>query len=295
MSVNELNLKGLGIAEALRKLTATLAQTSPEEAEAEARMLLQGAAGLTRSDLILSPDRILSGDEAEKLEHFIARRLAGEPATRILGARHFWTLDLRVTPDVLDPRPDSETIVSAALEAIGPRKSAPLRILDLGTGSGALLLALLDECPQATGVGVDLSEAACAIARENALRNGLAERTDIRNGRWAEGLTETFDLVVSNPPYIETAVISGLSIEVRHHDPMLALDGGPDGLTAYREIVRALPALLKKNGVAVLELGIGQGPDVTRLAEEAGLSAPWSRTDLGGVERALVLTADQLT
>jgi release factor glutamine methyltransferase len=219
----------------------------------------------------------------------VARRLAGEPATRILGARAFWTLDLRVTPDVLDPRPDSETIVIAALEAIATRKDEPLRILDLGTGSGALLLALLSECPQATGVGVDLSQEACAIARENAERNGLAGRAKIVQGSWIGGLTETFDVIVSNPPYIESAVIPGLAQEVHQHDPMLALDGGADGLTAYREIARALPAVLRPGGVAVLELGIGQGPAVAGLAEAAGLSVRGSREDLGGVQRALVL------
>lgn len=294
MSPDEIDLRGLSLAQALRKISALLSQRAPDDADAEARMLLLGATSLTRSDLILTPEKGLDPDAAQRLAAFVSRRLAGEPATRILGARAFWSLDLRVTPDVLDPRPDSETIVIAALEAIGRRRDAALRILDLGTGSGALLLALLSECSQATGVGVDLSQEACAIARENAIRNGLADRVDIVQGQWANDLTELFDLVVSNPPYIETAQIGGLSDEVRHHDPMLALDGGADGLAAYAEIVLSLRALLKPEGVAVFELGIGQGPDVARLAEDAGLSVCGFRRDLGGIERALVLRRGRL-
>ncbi len=289
MSSGEIDLKGLSLAAALRTIFSLLLQQGHEDAESEARMLLLGATGLTRTDLILSPERALEDDAAERLETFLSRRLAGEPATRILGARAFWTLDLRVSPDVLDPRPDSETIVIAALEAIGPRKDMDLRLLDLGTGSGALLLALLSECPHATGVGVDLSHEACAIARENVDRNGLAGRAEIVQGCWTEGLTGAFDVIVSNPPYIESAVIAGLALEVRQHDPMLALDGGADGLAAYREITQALPAVLRPGGVAVLELGIGQGPAVSRLAEAAGLSVRAFREDLGGIQRALVL------
>jgi release factor glutamine methyltransferase len=289
MNGDEIGLKGLDLAGALHKISSLLSPRALDDAESESRMLLLGAAGLTRLDLILNPERVLANDAAETLEAFVARRLAGEPATRILGARAFWTLDLRVTPDVLDPRPDSETIVIAALEAIGTRKGEALRILDLGTGSGALLLAMLSECPQATGVGVDLSGEACAIARENAVKNGLAGRADIVQGCWTDGLTETFDVVVSNPPYIETAVIADLAREVRQHDPMLALDGGEDGLTAYRKIAQALSAILRPDGVAVLELGIGQGPAVAGLAEAAGLSVRGFRADLGGIQRALVL------
>jgi release factor glutamine methyltransferase len=288
MSGGEIDLKGLGLAATLRKISSLLSHRALD-AESEARMLLLGATGLTRSDLILAPEQMLPGHAAERLEAFVSRRLAGEPATRILGARNFWTLELRVTPDVLDPRPDSETVVVAALEAIGTRKDDALRILDLGTGSGALLLALLSECPQATGVGVDLSTGACAIARENADRNGLAGRVQIVQGCWTDGLQETFDVVVSNPPYIESSVIPGLAPEVRQHDPMLALDGGVDGLAAYCEIAQALPAVLRPGGVAVLELGIGQGPAVARLAEAAGLAVRGFREDLGGVQRAMVL------
>ncbi len=288
MSAEETDLRGHGLAEALRQISALFRQHALENAESEARMLLLGAAGLARSELILNPGRPLDPEDARRLGSFVNRRLAGEPATRILGARAFWTLDLRVTPDVLDPRPDSETIVSAALEALGPRRNEPFRVLDLGAGSGALLLAVLSECKNATGVGVDLSAQACAVARENAERNGLAGRAQILQGRWTDGLVDMFDLVVSNPPYIETDAIQALSVEVKSHDPRLALDGGADGLACYREIVAALPATLRPQGFAVLELGIGQGPAVASLAVTAGLRVWGSRKDLGGVERAMV-------
>ena len=293
MSTGEIEFQGLTLGEALRVISERLTARSIENAGAEARMLLLAAAALSRSDLIVSPDRRLEAQVAEKLRQWLARRIAGEPATRIVGERHFWTLSLRVTPDVLDPRPDSETIVTAALDALGARTSEPLRILDLGVGSGALLLSVLSECPRATGLGVDLSEAACAVARENAVRNGLENRTQIRQGRWTTGLTETFDLVLSNPPYIESASIDGLSIEVRGHDPKLALDGGADGLNAYRDIVSALGAILSPGGIAVLELGIGQAPAVGGLAEVAGLRVVGSKKDLGGVERALILSSER--
>ncbi len=292
MSDDGIVLTGLGLAEACRRISSLLSHHRLDSAEPDARMLVLGGTGCTRTELVLSPDRRLDTHAARKIESFVTRRLAGEPVTRILGSRAFWTLDLRVTADVLDPRPDSETIVRAALEALGARKNTSLRILDLGTGSGALLLALLSECPQATGVGIDLSEEACAVARENAERNALSDRASIAQGRWFEGLRDTFDLIVSNPPYIESAEIAGLATEVRAHDPLLALDGGADGLTAYREIVAGLPSALRGGGFAVLELGAGQETAVTQLAQAAGLRASGTKADLGGVVRALVLEVE---
>lgn len=291
MTIRAQDLVGLGVGKALREITALIGERSPENAEAEARMLLLAAAGLSRAELILNPDAKLDAGGAQRLEGFVARRLRGEPPTRILGERAFWTLSLRVTPDVLDPRADSETIVRAALECLGARKEQPLRILDLGTGTGALLLALLSECPLSSGVGVDLSAAACAVARDNAARNGLTDRARIVQGRWTDKLSEAFDLVVSNPPYIETGALAGLDAEVRDHDPALALDGGGDGLTAYRDILAGLPFVLKPGGWAVLELGMGQGPDVAALAAACGLEVLGFRRDLGGIDRALILRA----
>jgi release factor glutamine methyltransferase len=282
-------LTGLGLAEACRKVSRLFTHKQLDSAESDARMLVLAATGYTRTELVLSPDRRLDAGASQNLERLVARRIAGEPVTRILGSRAFWSLDLRVTADVLDPRPDSETIVLAALEALGPRRDTHLRILDLGTGSGALLLALLSECPHATGVGIDLSEAACAVARENAERTALSGRARIAQGCWFEGLSDSFDLVVSNPPYIESADIADLATEVRAHDPMLALDGGVDGLMAYRDIVKGLPSALRLGGIAVLELGAGQEPAVTQLAQAAGLRARGAKADLAGVIRALVL------
>lgn len=291
MTLDAGELQGLGLADAVRRVSVLLSHSGIESADSDARMLVLAAAGRTRSDLILKPAERLDEAAGKALAGYVARRISGEPPTRILGARAFWTLDLRVTPDVLDPRPDSETIVRAALDATAARQHDALRVLDLGTGSGALLLAILSERPNATGVGVDLSPGACAIARENAERNGLADRTTIQQGCWTDELTERFDLIVSNPPYIESAAIPDLSEEVRRHDPGLALNGGVDGLAAYRDIVVRLPAVLATDGVAVLELGIGQGADVAGLAAHAGLIVRGFQADLAGIDRALVLAA----
>jgi release factor glutamine methyltransferase len=255
----------------LSALADRLSPIAGEAARLEARWLVEAAGG-----------------DARMLDSFVARRLAGEPVDRIVGSRGFWTFDLAVTPDVLSPRADTETIVRAALERLGP---AP-RILDLGTGSGAILLALLAERPDATGLGVDLSPAALTVARRNADRTGLAARVAFLAGGWDAALGQRFDLVVSNPPYIPTADIADLDPEVRDHDPHLALDGGADGLDAYRILLPLLPGLLTEGGFAVLEIGFGQGDDVSRLAADAGLAVLEIRPDLGGVPRAVVLAVN---
>lgn len=281
--------EGINLADMLRHLSQELAAAKIDQAEAEARRMLLAATNLSRSDFIIKPDRALTAAECHKLDQWLARRSGGEPLTRIIGQRDFWTLNLRVAPDVLDPRADTETIVEIALEILGDARNAPLRILDLGTGSGALLLALLAECKNATGLGIDLSPTACALAQDNAARNDLAARVTVQQGRWADGLSEKFDLIVSNPPYIETATIANLEPEVREHDPVLALDGGADGLAAYREIMCDLPRILAPNGLVILELGIGQAAAVARLAHANDLKIVGLKSDLGGVERALAL------
>jgi release factor glutamine methyltransferase len=198
-------------------------------------------------------------------------------------------LTLTVTPDVLDPRPDTETIVSAAIGHLKARRTEPLHILDLGVGSGAILCALLSELPMAHGWGVDRSHAAAHTARGNAERLGLSPRTLILQGDWARAMPDHhFDLVVSNPPYIETAVIPTLAREVRDHDPLVALDGGADGLDCYRAIVADLPRLLVQRGIAVLEVGAGQAAAVQELIATAGLENLTVQRDLGGHERAVV-------
>jgi release factor glutamine methyltransferase len=218
----------------------------------------------------------------------LAARLDATPVAHILGQQGFWTLDLAVSPATLIPRADSEALVEAALEAF-PAPEAPLRVLDLGTGTGCLLLAVLAERPRAFGVGVDLVPAAAALAAANAARNDLQDRAAFLAGDWAGALSGRFDLVLSNPPYIESAAIPGLMPEVARHEPLSALDGGADGLDAYRRLVTLLPVLLAQGGAAVLELGFGQRQAVEGLARAAGLTPAGCRQDLGGIERALVL------
>jgi release factor glutamine methyltransferase len=209
-----------------------------------------------------------------------------EPVSRILGRREFWSLDFHLSPATLDPRPDSETLIDEALAGIPDRK-APLSVLDLGTGTGCLLLALLSELPNAAGTGIDRSEEAVATATANARRLGFGQRARFAAGDWGAGLSERFDLVVSNPPYIPEAEIETLAPEVVRFDPLAALAGGPDGLDAYRTIVAQLSNLLKSNGKVIFEVGAGQAADVAALLVTAGFSGIGTRRDLAGVERAV--------
>lgn len=231
---------------------------------------------------------LIDAEVAARLEDAAARRLAGEPLWRVIGEREFWGLPFRLSPDTLEPRPDSETLIEAALETLGPRRHDPLAILDLGTGTGCLLIAMLHECPAARGVGIDLSTGACETARANASANGLAERAEIRQGAWTHGLEGRFDLILSNPPYIPSGEIAGLSREVRDHDPLLALDGGPDGLGPYRIFAQTLPDHLAPGGTVVLEIGAGQEDDVIAIMREGGFVWQGTRRDLGGHPRALI-------
>ena len=273
------------IAAALRQAAAALGGAGIEDGAREARLLMVQALGL--------PDRAIPDREAAAPEAFwplLARRCRREPMALIRGRQGFWTLDLEVSRDTLIPRADSEALVHAALRAL-PDRDGAWRVLDLGTGTGALLLAVLAEYPAALGFGVDLSPAACALAVRNAGLNGLAARTVWSCGNWAGALAGRFDLVLANPPYIETADLAGLMPEVACHEPARALDGGHDGLDAYRAIVADLPRLLASGGVAVLELGQGQAPMVAALAVAAGLAVLDRERDLGGIVRAIVLGA----
>lgn len=275
-------------AELQREIAAGFAARGLENAEREARALIKAGLGLTDLDLVARAELAVSHDDAIRLRALAARRAAGEPLARLAGRREFWSLDFALAPETLVPRPETETLVEAAL-ALFPDSRAPLRILDLGTGSGALLAALLSEYPAAYGVGVDLSQGAARQARDNLARLGLRERAGVLVGRWAEAIAGRFDLVVSNPPYIPSNDIATLDREVREHDPLLALDGGPQGLDAYRALARALPALLRPGGRGVLELGIGQEDDVAALLAAAGLPADGpARRDLSGIARAIV-------
>lgn len=231
------------------------------------------------------------GAEAEgRLEAFALRRLAGEPVWRILGEREFWGLPFRLSAATLEPRPDSETLVEAVLDHLASRRQEPLAVLDLGTGTGCLLIAVLSEFPKATGLGIDLSPEACETARGNAHLNGVAERCLFQQGSWTAGLDRRFDLILSNPPYIRTGDIEALDVSVRDHDPRLALDGGDDGLGPYRIFARTLQDVLAPGGVVVLEIGAGQEAEVIALMRDGGFVWRGSRRDLGGHPRALIFT-----
>ncbi len=270
----------------LRRAAGTLAQAGIEDATREARMLLHHVLGLDRRAML---NRAALIDPAA-FDALVARRAGREPMAFILGRQGFWTLDLAVSPATLIPRPDTETLVAAALAAF-PDRSQVTRVLDLGTGTGALLLAALSEFPAAWGIGVDASFEAAALAARNARDCGLADRAMLLCGDWAAAIAAQFDLVLTNPPYIAGGEIAGLMPEVAAHEPRTALDGGADGLAAYRAIIPALPALLRPGGVAVLEIGQGQEDPVAALAVAAGFGPPVLRADLGGIARAVVLRA----
>lgn len=230
---------------------------------------------------------ILAAERAEDAERMVTRRAAREPLSHILGDKPFWTLDLKVTPDVLTPRADTESLVETVLKQITDKR-AELRIADFGTGSGAILLALLSELPGAAGVGVDISESALAIARENALRNQLADRAEFQAGNWAEAIPdESLDVAVSNPPYIESEVIGTLEPEVKDHEPHIALDGGADGLDVYHTLLPELFRVLCPGGLMAVEIGYDQADSVLALAEEAGFDKPVKTRDLAGQPRVI--------
>eukprot|EP01037_Dinobryon_pediforme_P016873 gene16873-17059_t len=254
----------------------------------EARYILCEAAEISQSSLLTSGDVPLDMAAQARFDDMLARRLNHEPLARVLGHAEFWGMNLRINPSVLDPRGDSETLIRAALELLGRRKAEKLKILDLGTGSGALLCALLREWPEAFGIGVDLSEAAVRTARVNAHLVGVEGRAAFVVGRWADGLTGPFDLIVSNPPYIRAADIADLDPSVRDYDPHLALDGGVDGLDPYRHIYAELPRLLAPAGRVVFEVGSDQSDDVLALLAQAGLADPRLFKDYGGHVRVVV-------
>lgn len=276
---------------ALRDAEARLAAAGIPDARLDARLLLAAALGEAPDALRFAEGRTLTGDEARRFADFVARRAGTrEPVSRILGWREFWSLEFRVTPAVLDPRPDSETLVEAAL-ALFPARDAAIRILDLGTGSGCLLLAVLHERPHASGIGIDASAAALAVAAENARRLGLAARAQFRRGDWAEGLAERFDLILCNPPYIGEGERAALAPEVARHDPPAALFAGPDGLDAYRALLPQIPRLIAPGGAALFEIGAAQAAAVCEIARGADLRVADVRRDLAGRDRCVVLGA----
>jgi len=264
------------VKQALRHGAAVLA--GMDDPAREARILLTYATGLSLAGLLAGPERMVDPVAYQAL---LDRRAAHEPVALILGVAEFWSLPFAVSRDTLLPRPDSETVVQAALDAC----PAPTRVLDLGTGTGCLLLSVLHECPAAWGVGVDLSADAAALAQGNAATLGLAGRSAFMVGDWAAALSGQFDLVLANPPYIRRGDLPGLAPDVRYYEPARALDGGVDGLDAYRTIAAALPDLLAPGGVAVLEVGYDQADAVAALMAGRTRFA----TDLAGIRRAVLL------
>ena len=260
----------------------------------DARLLLEAAADASRMDILTDPYRIVTPQQQAAYETMVERRLKREPVSRIIGKKGFWKIILNVTPDVLSPRPDTETIMDIAMLAFTPQER--FTAIDLGTGSGAILLALLTERTGATGVGTDISSEALAVAKENAANLDLNDRATFLRTEWAAGFGDaSFDLVMSNPPYIPTDHIAGLDPEVRDHDPHLALDGGPDGLQAYRDLAPEIKRILKPLGVFAVEIGWDQGPQVKELFEAVGFTDVKIIKDLGERDRVVTNGPDPRT
>jgi release factor glutamine methyltransferase len=283
-------LAGQTVDSARRALTTRFKSGQIDSAELDARILVGAVLSLDLTGMIAAANRRLTSEEAAHLEDFARRRLDGEPVARILRFREFWGLPLKLTAATLVPRPDTETVVELALEMLraAPRRSQPPRIADIGTGSGAILLALLSEFPDAFGVGTDISEYALQTAHSNAVDLKLADRAGFVACDYAAALSGPFDLIVSNPPYVRSAEIAGLATEVRNHDPRAALDGGADGLDAYRALIPQAARLLAPGGVLVVEAGQGQSGDIEGLMTAAGLMLPEpAKADLAGIRRAV--------
>lgn len=276
---------GLTHVAALRAMTDIFREAGLSTPGLEARFLCEAATG--SASAAASASLRIDETRSRTLQEMVRRRLKGEPVDRIIGNAEFWSRRFDLNAATLSPRPDTETIIEAALAILAASPVRNPRILDLGTGTGAILITLLAECSAASGIGVDAAGAALEMARQNAVLNGVAGRAAFRQGNWTAGLEGPFDLIVSNPPYIPSAEIAGLDREVRLHDPVLALDGGPDGLQAYRAIARGAAPLLAVGGRIIFEIGAGQETDVTAIMHQACFLALAQRRDLGGHIRAL--------
>jgi release factor glutamine methyltransferase len=267
----------------LAKASTRLKAAGCDTPDLDARLLLAHVLGQAPDSLRLSSIEIAS-EAVGQFEALVMRRLEGEPVSRIVGRRAFWTLDLALSPDTLDPRPDTETLVEVALKKVGSNQAL---VADLGTGTGAILLALLAERGELCGIGIDISPLACSTALANARAHGLERRALFVAANWADALSGSFDLVVSNPPYIATAEIGSLEREVRMFDPARALDGGQDGLGPYPLIAAEALRLLKPGGWLVLEIGETQAQAVSQILTRAGFATPELTKDLGGNDRVL--------
>jgi release factor glutamine methyltransferase len=288
----ELDQNYRDVGRTLCALTRRFKAAGIDSARLDARILVAHALGVTAQTVFAYPERVLDTAEHARVEVLAGQREARRPMAQLIGHREFWSLDFRVTPDVLDPRPDSETLVQSVLERL-PDRNVGVELLDFGTGSGCLLLALLSELPQARGTGIDVSPAALAVARDNAERLGLAERASFRSGDWGSGLDRRVDVIVSNPPYIPDDEIPTLAPEVALHEPRLALAGGTDGLDCYRAIAPHLVRLLNPGGLAALEVGWDQAEMVATILGEAGMVPEGFGTDLAGSRRCVLASGPQ--
>jgi release factor glutamine methyltransferase len=268
-----------------KQLVASLKNAGIAAADQEARIMLEERLALSWADLIAKGDTEV---ESTALESDLQKRLAGMPLGRIYGRKMFYGMEFRLSPETLEPRADTEILVDIALQKY--KDSPPAAILDLGTGTGCILLALLKHWPYCRGLGIDKSPEAVQTAGQNAADHGLSPRASFRCGDWAGGLEEPFDLVVSNPPYIESAVIETLSEEVKRHDPILALDGGAEGMGAYETIFSHLPAILKPGGTALFEIGYDQSRKISRLSEDHGFILENIHPDSAGRPRVAELS-----
>lgn len=256
----------------------------------EAKWLLAAALDRDSSFITLNPTYTPSPAEAEKIQEWLKRRVNGEPLSRLKGMREFWSLPFHLNEHTLDPRPDTEVLIEGVLKWVGTRKTDPWTILDLGTGSGCILISLLHELPNATGIGVDISEEALIMARQNAVLNKVNSRATFQQGNWAENLQGPFDIIVSNPPYIPLAHKESLQKEVVFFDPHQALFGGDDGLMCYRILAQQTKPLLSPQGLGVFEIGAGQRKDVENIFQQAGFQILFVLSDLGGIERVIGAT-----
>ena len=271
----------------LAAAAAALAAAGFDDGRRQARRLAVAALGLAPAEVFGHPERAVAAPQRRRLQTMLRRMIAGEPLSRIDGRREFWGLEFALSADALDPRPESEAVVEAVLARI-PRRAAPLRLLDLGTGSGCLLLALLAELPRAIGVGVDIAAGAAATARMNAAALGLDRRARFLVGAWGSALRSRFAVIIANPPYVPRSALAELPRAVQGYDPHRALDGGHDGLEAFRAIAAGLSDLLAPEGIFATEVGIGQGEAVAALLESSGLSVEAIEPDLAGIARCVV-------
>ena len=269
-----------------REIAAMLAGASPTAA-LDARLIVAHILGWTPNDVLLRDRDEVDDAAVQSARALASRRAGGEPVARIVGEKEFYGLTFRLSPETLVPRPDTETVVDAVLATV--EREASLTILDLGTGSGAVLLALLVQLPNATGIGVDVSEGALATARGNAENLGVTNRSAFRTGDWSRHIDGRFDVVVANPPYIENSAIAGLPVEVRDHDPHLALDGGANGLVAIRAILSDLDRVLAPDGAAFVEIGFDQADEVRQHAAANGFACAFRR-DMAGIDRVAVVS-----